>query len=207
MDEHEVGTEVTPYKYDEVKRFSEGLAAVCVGRSDGKWGFIDETGKEVIPCMYDVVNDFSEGLAVVGIGRLRLDSDSSDSYAVFVLSGKWGCINKSGIEIIPIGKYKLVGYYRDSNSSSDYVQYEIDNCTYGHRGFNEGLTPVCDWETDKFGFVDRAGNEVIPPMYDLVRKFSNGIAEVFLGDKENNDKANAKWLCIDKDGNEQRPHH
>jgi len=37
-----------PY-YDEVRSFSEGLAAVSL---DGKWGFMDKNGVMVIPHMY-----------------------------------------------------------------------------------------------------------------------------------------------------------
>ncbi len=57
-------TQVIPFKYDEAKSFSEGLALV---KLNGKWGFIDKTGKEVgIPLgKYDNVMSFSEGLAAV----------------------------------------------------------------------------------------------------------------------------------------------
>jgi hypothetical protein len=49
-------------RYELMHDFSEGLAAVEVGR---KWGYIDTTGKRVVPCRFDAVTEFTEGLAAV----------------------------------------------------------------------------------------------------------------------------------------------
>ena len=49
--------------YPQIKSFSEGLCAVCNGKS--LWGYIDRKGKEVIPCQYLYADSFSEGLAGV----------------------------------------------------------------------------------------------------------------------------------------------
>ncbi len=49
------GQEVVPCRYDEVRDFEEGLAAVQRG---GQWGFVNKEGQEVVPCRYDEVRDF-----------------------------------------------------------------------------------------------------------------------------------------------------
>ncbi len=49
-------------KFDKVKPFQDGLAAVMV---DKKWGFIDSTGEFVIEPEYDSVSSFKNGLAKV----------------------------------------------------------------------------------------------------------------------------------------------
>lgn len=46
--------------YDNVGRFHEGLAAVCV---KSKWGFIDKNFRVVIPFQFDYVNSFNHGMA------------------------------------------------------------------------------------------------------------------------------------------------
>ena len=84
------GKMITDFKYDEVKGFSEGRAAVgrivkkeklkeynewSIWGSDStetKWGFIDTNGKEIIPLVYNNVSSygFSEGLALVDKNQL-----------------------------------------------------------------------------------------------------------------------------------------
>lgn len=56
------GKEVIPLKYDMVKDFSEGKAAVRIG---GKWAYIDKTGKELTPFQYTEAEDFANGKASV----------------------------------------------------------------------------------------------------------------------------------------------
>jgi hypothetical protein len=45
------GEEITPFKYDGIGEFDNGLARV---RLNDKWGFVDKTGKEVTPIKYEV---------------------------------------------------------------------------------------------------------------------------------------------------------
>lgn len=102
-----------------------------------------KTGDVVIPLKYDSIpynGSFSEGLAAVGI------------------EGKWGFIDKSGNEVVPL-KY---GYADE---------------------FSEGLACVSltnKYKKDKYGFIDKSGNEVVPLKYDWAGSFSEGLAMVKL---------------------------
>ena len=58
------------------------------------------------------------------------------------------------------------------------------------------LIPILDSATDKFGFIDQSGTEVIPYKYDLAYSFSEGLAPV---------KLNDKWGYIDQNGTEVIP--
>jgi len=50
-------------KYDELRKFSEGLAACRIG---DKWGFIDKKGNMIIPPQFlSIYEDFKDGLAIV----------------------------------------------------------------------------------------------------------------------------------------------
>jgi hypothetical protein len=62
---------VTPLCFDLARDFSEGRAAVMVGK---KWGFIGRDGVVVIEPQYDSAWSFSEGIAPVirGSRRARL---------------------------------------------------------------------------------------------------------------------------------------
>jgi len=70
-------TVVIPLQFGRAEPFSDGLAAVCVGKCigfnntkdwEGKWGFIDKTGKFVITPQFDSTYRFEHGLSAVVIG-------------------------------------------------------------------------------------------------------------------------------------------
>lgn len=87
---------------------------------------------------YDWKDEYYEGLAMV-----KLDK-------------KYGFIDKTGKEVIPIK-------YDDAESPS------------------EGLAKVK--LNDKYGFIDKTGKEVIPIKYDYAEGFSEGLAQVKLNNK------------------------
>ncbi|MCL2064227.1 MAG: WG repeat-containing protein [Candidatus Cloacimonetes bacterium] len=189
------GNEIISCKYEDVHNFSDGMAAIKPSDGSEKWGFIDILGNQIIPSKYDVVYNFVGGIAVVGIGSLRVTDDASGLW----LSGKWGCIDKEGNEVITPGKYKLIGKYRyEPRSSSPFAKIhenEVDNYIGSpfERKFCEDISVVVDNETDKCGYIDKHGNEVIPCKYDAAHNFSKGVAWVNI---------HGKWLFIDIKGNE-----
>ncbi len=183
------------YKYGRVRDFSEGLAAVSVGRrsssSNGKWGFIDKVGREVVPARYDDTGDFSEGLAPVYVGAHP--------------NGKWGFIDKTGREVVPclyegydpphfvegLAAVRLDGKW----GFIDKTGQEIIPCKYDEaEDFSEGLALV--YLDGKYGFIDAVGKEVLPCAYEGVGSFSDGLAAV---------KQNGKRGFIDKTGREVIP--
>lgn len=60
--ENEYGELICDFIYDEIRDYSEGMAAV---RVNDKWGYINEQGKEVCEIRYEVVGDFQNKLGVV----------------------------------------------------------------------------------------------------------------------------------------------
>jgi hypothetical protein len=74
-------------RFDDARRFAEGLAAVRVGGPDeGKWGYIDPAGRFVIEPQFGGTCCFSEGLAAVTLGNW--------------MDGKLGYIDRTGKMII-----------------------------------------------------------------------------------------------------------
>ena len=63
----ENGKRISDKNYEDIKLFSEGLAAVKTG---GKWGYIDTKGKMVITPKFFNVENFCEGIAAVSTDRL-----------------------------------------------------------------------------------------------------------------------------------------
>jgi len=78
-------------RFQDVRGFSEGFAAVCEGdnclktmipSSDRKWGYIDRKGQEVIPPQFDSADSFKEGLASVSIGNKFGYVDKTGKFAI-----------------------------------------------------------------------------------------------------------------------------
>ena len=151
---------------------------------NGKSGFrLKSTGEIVVPAKYDFgLYFFQEGLAPVE------------------LNGKWGCIDKTGKEVIPLKYYhvswfegglasvqfKLNGNFAFINNKGEVVVTLKYNNVFG---FAEGLAPV--ELNGKWGYVDKIGKEIIPLKYDAVKHFSEGLALV---------KLEGKWGVVDKLG-------
>ncbi|OUS68111.1 hypothetical protein B1748_34680 [Paenibacillus sp. MY03] len=56
------GNIVVPIRYNEIRRFMDGMWVV---RSDEGFGFANYEGEEVIPPQYEIVSGFMNGIAVV----------------------------------------------------------------------------------------------------------------------------------------------
>jgi hypothetical protein len=153
--------------YYKALAFSEGLAAV---EQKDKSGYMDKVGRQVIPARYNDVQHFSEGLAAVMIedkygyidrsGKMVIPPQFTDAgpFAEGLASinsngNQWGYIDKSGKLVINKEEFVVA------------------------RGFSEGLAAVMV-KNDKYGFIDKTGTFVIPPQFDRVGDFSEGLAPV-----------------------------
>ncbi|MDR3615482.1 MAG: WG repeat-containing protein [Candidatus Obscuribacterales bacterium] len=76
------GQIVIPSIYEDVKDFSEGLAAVKLPSDAGKWGFIDHTGKMVIPAIYTTADSFHNGYAVAFDYRRQLIDKNGNVFRI-----------------------------------------------------------------------------------------------------------------------------
>ncbi|MGP1612778.1 MAG: WG repeat-containing protein [Catonella sp.] len=140
--------------YANIKKFSEGMAAVGSGLMGWHYGYINKKGKKVIPLEYEEAGEFHEGLAAVGdegkygyinkkgkkITKLKYDraDDFSEGKAAVKKGKKYGYIDKAGKEIIQM-KYDEA--------------YEFKN----------GIALVK--KNGKYGYIDKKGKIVIPLVY------------------------------------------
>ena len=152
----------------------------------------DIFGKKKSLYEYDHVNinwidDFHEGLAwfrLIGDGHHRYGfinkkfevviapiffklQKFSNGLAPYWNGASWGFINKNGLEVIR-PRYYDIG-----------------------EGFTEGLCPVKENKSGKYGFITKKGLYKIPPMYQLAFNFYQGRAQIVI---DNN------FYFIDKNG-------
>ena len=152
-------------------------------KKDGKFVFADSATMRpvLIANEYDWADFFHEGLARV------------------MLNKKFGFIDKTGKEIVPV-KYDWadalsggVAKVSLNNKSSfiDNTGKEIVGLNYDVLEFNEGIAMIK--LNEKWGFIDKKGKEIVSPKYESASGFRNGMAAV---------KLNGKWGFIDNTGKE-----
>jgi serine/threonine protein kinase len=167
-------------------------------RKGDKWGFSDVNKKIIIEPKYDFAQPFSEGLAAVK------------------LNDKFGYIDKTGKEVIPL-KYDGVSPFKEGlaivfiESSSDRKMgfinnlgvelvpliYSFDLIAVEEFYFSDNTEELINVKLNaKYGFIDKAGREIVPFKYDWASGFSEGLAKV---------GSNNKFGFIDKTGNEVIP--
>lgn len=164
--------------------FHDGLAMVEVAddRIPPRKGFIDRTGKLVIPARFTYVYPFSEGLAAA--------TESQDG------ESGWGFIEKDGNWVIPPGfdwassfEFGLAPVNRKRDCGYiDKTGVQVlkldsppppEDCASAWGDFTDGLSR---WRFGShYGFINRAGQTVIPPRFDLTFGFSEGLAAVEIG--------------------------
>lgn len=136
-------------------------------RQGDKFGYAKWSKDLVIGAKYDRAFPFSENLALVAIGKTNDDKSS--------FTGKYGFIDKSGREIIPL--------------QYDYAE-----------SFSDGLAKVgkIDASSNKilYGFINSRGDEIISLIYEDAKSFSDGLAVV---------KWQGKWGAINDKGAPQIP--
>ena len=141
-------------KYDKIKGFVEGFAAVNIGGKPteededifdgGLWGFINEAGKEVIVPKYTDAREFAEGLVPVELQEKWGFIDKTGKTAVpFIYKGAylfseglaavcfdnntWGAINKKGIMVVkPISSTLFIYISGKARVSVGRDQFFID---------------------------------------------------------------------------------
>ena len=147
--------EVGKQQWDDLKEFSEGLAGVSL---DGQWGFIETNGNIAVNLQRDwkYAFPFQDGLAQVDVG-----------------GGNYDFVARTGQTLVSSrqrGSEAEAVWPRVLMTSSD-----------RHLTFSYGLIPVGS-KLGKWGFMNKAGRLVVPPKWDGVMDFHEGLARVKIYD-------------------------
>jgi hypothetical protein len=162
------------------------------GRSRKRYkaGYINCLGEVTLPTVFEDAYSFRNGLASV-----KQD-------------GKWGAINPNGDFVIrPIYGRPLIfseglaefctgdakdGDKRGLISATGEIIVKLRYSSIG--SFDGGL--ACVYDSKLYGYIDRDGNQVIPPFFEDARGFSEGVAAV---------KLNGAWGYINPDASTAIP--
>lgn len=150
-------------QFARAEYFSEGLAAVG---SDKLSGFIAKNGAVVIPLQFLEAGSFENGSAVV--------VDTLDQYHLIDHTGKK--ITRRAYDFIGPFSEGLARVSRNECSGFiDITGNELIECRPAEFGnFSQGLAWMRD-STGRWGFINRKGETVIPPIYDRAESFAAGL--------------------------------
>lgn len=179
-------------------------------------GLADRTGKILVAPQYGLISDFSDGRAVVWLGKGK-DSMSAiiDKTGKYVVQPSPLFIGHSDSSHIGFSE-GLVAYSDESLMFDGYLDLNGGQaipaskcrCEYVHAArFSDGLAKITrgagtralggkePFPSDymRIGYIDRSGNNVIPPQYSAGGRFSEGLAAV-------QPSGMGKWGYIDKKG-------
>jgi hypothetical protein len=168
--------------------FNEGLAMIELG---GRRGYIDKNGDIVIKPQFDWAANFREGYAAIKI---------EDSYGFVNKDGKtfirpnWrnACSFNEGLAAVWIGEinddFKDYKYCFIDRKMQTIIAPKVELCFT--RFFCGGMALI--YNGHNFGFMNKAGKIVVPPIYRQARDFHDGMALV---EKDN------RWFYINHKGN------
>jgi hypothetical protein len=153
----------------------------------GRWGYIDRAGTLVIPPQFERAWRFSEGLALVEVG------------------GRFGYINTQGKAVIA-PQFDDALYFSDGLApvQQDSTWFFIDPTGRRVEGKPFDLDPALLEEgryepkhpnpvkvANQYGFMNAAGQMIIPPRFDRATHFADSLARV---------QVSGKWGFINPQG-------
>ena len=160
--------------FDCATDFSDGFARVSKA---GQEYFINTTGQKVFACDPNFCyGNFHNGLAYI------VDKNQ-----------KIGYMNGVGQVVIPCIYSRATdfsdGFARVSKAGQEYfidtTGHKVFDCDpdmqYGN--FHNGLAYIAD-KNNKYGYVDKSGQVIIPCVYDYALDFSDGLVHVWQGEQE-----------------------
>jgi WG containing repeat len=174
------GRIVMSVPFEHVEPFSEGLAMAF---DAGRFGYIDTTGKVVIPLRFAIASRFSQGLAAVSIASRTWKWGFIDRTGTMVIEPQFDQAGdfSEGLALVRVGE--LLRYVDPSGRVAiDLHERRLPdevNLTDA-RHFSQGLAAFSAPDTAKWGFIGKSGKAVIPPRFDAVDRFHEGLALVTL---------------------------
>lgn len=155
------GTTLIPARYEQVSKFSEGLA---VAAKDGKYGVIDKYNQVRIPFKFDAISDFISGRAIVEQDGLQGMIHRNGSFVFKCQFDDMGTLSNGLIYASDgekFGYYDVTGFLRIPMKFTD--AYDFTN----------GVARV---EVDGLAaFIDIYGGYVVPPAFEEIRMFSDSL--------------------------------
>jgi len=158
---NKAGKLILDHVYDDIN-YHDNSALIGIVRN-GKYGMADTTGKIVIPLAF---GDWFEPVC----GGELFESEKNGKDVIYDKTGKQilaqysrfqEMVMEDGSRMLAIIQGKLYGFYDPATGKIITPKYTSLSYYGDPHYLNIGVG-------DKFGYIDKAGNTVVPPLYDYV---------------------------------------
>jgi hypothetical protein len=156
-------------KFTFAQRFESNGFALVGTQPDKELSFIDRTGRKA---------SYGKGLTIFSEGLAILYTDNGTKTSTVVDTSR---------KIV----FRLPANLRFPGSSQ-YDGYDRNGTII----FSDGLIPVINQKTQKYGYVNRTGKVIIPPQFTSAGRFINGVALVGTAGKRDNTLINVKGSTL-----------
>ena len=163
------GNTIVPFKFDDVISYTPDVAIV---RKGSKFGWIDRQQQYHLLTVKDSGDYFSTGVALLHYPYSGLVSYITNRYCVVNRQGKLLVPAKAGA-----GSQTEAFAKKINNACRNLAKKKVGNTSV--QTPNRNLTRV--FINDKYGYVNNAGELIIPPQYDSAENFDRGYAFVYKG--------------------------
>ena len=197
------GTVVIPFKYDDVGRYVDGF---CFVSKNGEIGFLDRNGNAVI------FGDYSLTSMVDGAPYPFM----INGYAALCKNNKCGILDSLGNIIFPF-KYDDISWINDGlciaelnkkfailnlSSNKEITLFKYDNIIPNY--FSKPWIVVIN---DKYGLINKNGEEITAFQYDFVEQFDGDSDKTKVNcgahiNERSIDDMGGKWGLVDINGKE-----
>ncbi len=177
---NQTGKLVCPIKYDWISELGDsGLGVVQIGHDEFQMqrGVIDKTGRFLLEPIagrdFHTVNLKGESDQKIFPRLKNRVWGFTDNHGKVVIEPQFDSIDFLGEGMVAVRAKRLIGLVD--------VRSEKLVCPpkyYYVRKYSEGLAEAQPELTDKFGYVNRAGNLVIPAAWRATNRFCDGVAAV-----------------------------
>lgn len=204
------GEQVTHEKFMNANGLSNGVGLVSKKNFLGqtRFGYVDSNGKYIAEPVYSMAFNFTEGLAgvcrttIIGdqfCGYINTKGEEVTSFRYAYVSPFQSGIAKVGERTI-VGSNKAISTYIDKNGKKFYQSDKAINFNSFASAFTDIFVGAFDkngfakfQDKGQWGIINRQGEIVIPPQYQNIDIFQDGIIKaykigggvVFLDDKNN----------------------
>ena len=160
--------------YAHAEPFSQGLALVGLG---SRYGYIDTTGKERVACTYayyqaNAMLDDARTEVSQSVGLTKVETSDRERKVDL-----YGFADGQGTTVIPPTFLHAMDF-SEGMAAVETTAWAERSGVYGNPAIELSENALRHVRIARWGFINTKGEMVVPPLFDSVGSYQNGLARV-----------------------------